>query len=57
MKLPDDIREFFRRTGRIGARKRHAGLSPERRSEIARIAANARWAKSKTGKKRAQNPK
>jgi len=57
MKMPEDVLEFFRRTGRIGVRKRNAGLSPERRSEIARIAANARWAKPKTGKKRAQNPK
>lgn len=39
--------------GRLGGRKgglaRAAGLSPERRGEIARNAAVARWAKSKRG--------
>jgi hypothetical protein len=50
MKLPEDVREFFRRTGKIGARKRHAGMTPGRRSEIARIAANARWARPKSKK-------
>jgi len=51
MKLPEDVREFFRRTGKIGAEKRHAGMSPERRREVARMAANARWAKVKRKKK------
>lgn len=32
--------------GKIGARIRAASLSPERRSEIARKAANARWSKN-----------
>jgi hypothetical protein len=45
MKLPDEIREFFRKQGKIGAKKRLKTLSPERRREIAQAAANARWAK------------
>lgn len=51
MKLPADVLEFFRRTGKIGVRKRNALMSPERRSEIARLAANARWAKRRDKKK------
>lgn len=35
--------ELGRRGGLIGGRKRAARLSPERRSEIARNAAAARW--------------
>lgn len=50
MKLPEPVREFFRRQGKIGARKRHNKLSPERRREIARIAAQARWAKPRDNK-------
>jgi hypothetical protein len=45
MELPDEIREFFREQGRIGGNKRNRTLSPERRSELARIAAKARWKK------------
>jgi hypothetical protein len=51
MKLPENVREFFRRTGKIGAEKRHAGMSPARRREVARMAANTRWAKAKHKKK------
>ena len=51
MKLPEHIREFFRRQGKIGAAKRHANLSPERRREIARQAIQARWAKRKDEKR------
>lgn len=43
MKIPDKVREYFRRQGKIGAKKRHANLAPERRREIARAAAQARW--------------
>lgn len=43
MKMPEDVREYFRRQGKIGAKKRHANLTPERRREIAREAARARW--------------
>jgi hypothetical protein len=45
MKLPEDVREFFRRQGSIGGKKRNAQLSPEERSEIGRKAVQARWAK------------
>lgn len=43
MKMPGEVREYFRRQGKIGAKKRHANLTPERRREIARAAARARW--------------
>lgn len=43
MKLPEDVRAYFQRQGKIGAAKRKAILTPERRSEIARTAALARW--------------
>jgi len=45
MKLPENIREFFRRQGSIGGKKRNAQLTPEQRSEIGRKAVEARWAK------------
>ena len=49
MKLnyPDELREFFRRKGKIGAAKRMRVLSPEQRREIARKAAQARWSTQK----------
>lgn len=47
MKLPDDVREFFRRQGRIGGKTRAQNLTPEERSEGARRAVEARWAKRK----------
>jgi hypothetical protein len=47
MKMPEDVKEFFRRQGKIGAKKRHASLTPERRREIARQAAATRWANAK----------
>jgi hypothetical protein len=52
MELPDEIREFFRQQGKRGARKRVRVLSPERRSEIARLAANARWSSGKKDSKK-----
>ena len=45
MKLPENVKAYFQRQGRIGAAKRKESLSPERRSEIARMAATARWTK------------
>lgn len=51
VKLPKHIREFFRRHGKIGAAKRHAEMSPERRREVARKAALARWGKRKDEKR------
>jgi len=47
LKLPDEIREFFRKQGKIGAAKRHASLTAERRREIAKKAVETRWAKTK----------
>jgi hypothetical protein len=44
-KLPEAALEFFRKKGRIGGRRRAANLSPEERSEQARKAVQARWAK------------
>lgn len=54
MRIPEDVREYFRKQGRIGGTKRRDSLSPEQRREIARKAARARWAtqvrESKKGK-------
>ena len=44
-KLPEAALEFFRKQGRIGGRQRAANLTPEQRSEQARKAVMARWAK------------
>ena len=48
-RLPDDIREYFVKMGRIGGQKgvaaRMEKVSPERRKEIAQKAIAARWAK------------
>jgi hypothetical protein len=52
MKLPEDIREYFRKQGKIGAAKRTANLTPERRQEIARLAAQTRWKKTKGNSKK-----
>ena len=39
--LPSEIK---RKGGLVGGKKRAEGLTPERRSEIAQVAAEARWA-------------
>jgi hypothetical protein len=57
MKLPDDVKEFFRKQGKIGAKKRSANLSPERRREIARLASEARWAKQASEASKAKGTK
>jgi hypothetical protein len=59
MKLPENVKAYFQRQGRIGAAKRKESLTPERRSEIARIAATTRWAnqKNKTEEKASQEKK
>jgi hypothetical protein len=44
-KLPKAALEFFRKKGQIGGRRRAANLSPQERSEQARKAVEARWAK------------
>jgi hypothetical protein len=43
MDLPDDIREQFRRYGRLGGRRRAEGMAPADRRSIARRAAASRW--------------
>jgi hypothetical protein len=45
-KLPIEALEFFRDKGRIGGQRRAANLSPKQRSEQARKAVQARWAKA-----------
>lgn len=42
-----DRRRWGRKGGKLGGRLRAASLSPARRSEIARIAISARWAKQR----------
>ena len=54
MKLPDDVRDYFVRQGRIGGQKRNENMSSERRSESAAIAARARWSKAKKKSKKAR---
>ncbi len=49
MKLPDDVRERFRRYGRAGGRARAAGLSPDERRAIARRAGAVRWIRRRFG--------
>ncbi len=38
-------REYFKAQGRRGGKKSRAALTPAQRSEVARKAAQARWAK------------
>jgi hypothetical protein len=49
MDMPDNVREFFRKQGSIGGKRRMRKLSPQERTEIARKAAKSRWA-NKAGK-------
>ena len=55
-RLPKGVREAMREAGRIfgreGGKARAKKLSPEQRSEIARRAVQARWARAKERKKR-----
>jgi hypothetical protein len=52
-KMPEDVRSFFvamgRKGGKIGGSSRAANMTPEERSEAARRAVQARWAKRKEG--------
>jgi hypothetical protein len=57
MELPESVRDFFRRQGKIGAKRRYKKLSPEQRTRVARIAAQARWAKVKGNKSRSRDSK
>ncbi|MFQ5701992.1 MAG: hypothetical protein ACE5HU_09130 [Acidobacteriota bacterium] len=49
MRLPEEIRERFRRQGRAGGRARAARMRPEARKAIARRAAAARWIRERFG--------
>ncbi len=60
MKLPEKVREYFRKKGAEGGNARAANLSGEQRREIARQAAQTRWAeerKKSAQSKTAKNPK
>jgi hypothetical protein len=50
-KLSEEAREYFRQEGakggKIGGKRRLEKLSPEKRSEIAKKASEARWGKKK----------
>jgi hypothetical protein len=47
MKLPEEIREYFRKQGAIGGKSRADNMTAEERSEASRKAVQARWAKAK----------
>lgn len=57
MKMPDDVRKYFELTGRMGAQKRNANLTPERRQEIARKAAKTRWRKTEKSQPKPGSPR
>jgi hypothetical protein len=50
-KMPEDVREYFvkmgRKGGKIGGSARAANMTQEERTEAARKAVLARWAKKK----------
>jgi hypothetical protein len=50
--LPKEALDFFRKKGRKGGKQRAANLTPEERSEQARNAVQARWAKAGKGIKK-----
>jgi hypothetical protein len=54
LKPPEDALDFSRKQGRIGGHRRAANLTAEERSEQARKAVRARWAKraKQTSKKK-----
>jgi hypothetical protein len=54
MKLPEDIREYFRKQGKRGAAIRAATLSPEERTAIAKKAAAVRWSKPENNSEKKQ---
>jgi len=51
-RIPEDIRQYFVKMGRIGGKRgaqaRMDKITPERRKEIAKNAIAARWAKRTT---------
>jgi len=50
MTLPESALEFFRQQGKAGGLKRSKMLTAEERSDLARKAVQARWAKQKEAK-------
>jgi len=56
-KLPEAALEFFRKKGRIGGKRRAANLTGEQRSEQARKAVQARWAKQAAKSKKTKETK
>ena len=54
MKATDEIRAYGRYNGSEGGKARAAKLTPERRSDIARKAARARWDRSRPAPKTEQ---
>jgi len=49
MKLPEEIRERFRRYGRAGGRRRAERMARSDRRAVARRAATARWTRARFG--------
>lgn len=49
MELPDEVRERFREYGRVGGRRRAAGMAASGRAAIARHAAIVRWIRERFG--------
>jgi hypothetical protein len=49
MKLPDEVRESFRRYGRAGGRRRAERMAPAARRAVARRAAMVRWTRARFG--------
>lgn len=45
MKLSKEVRDAFKKLGKMGGKARSASLTPERRNAIAKQASAARWAK------------
>lgn len=46
-KLPEDVKEFFRRQGAKGGKKAGASMTKKQKTERARAGAKAKWAKRK----------
>ncbi len=53
-KMPEAVLEYFRAQGRIGGKMRTDSMTAEERSELARKAVQARWAKAKASKKNSE---
>jgi hypothetical protein len=49
MRLPDEVRDAFRRYGSAGGQARAARMTPERRKHVARRAATTRWIRERFG--------